>query len=213
MSHPNGRVKRISRTTAPVLSLATLRAHCEIVTIDIDSDAGATHPDDALLLAYLDAAVGHAEKFTGRTIQPATLELALDKFPEDEAGIELPGPPLIELLSFTQSDSSDGAMSVDDYMLDDYGDVAELRPMRAWPGLTSDAGPNAIKARYRAGYQTETEPDSDAMPLEGMIKAALLLTVGHLYANREASTEKSMAELPLGVEALLRPLRVRTGMA
>lgn len=213
MSQQLCRMKRISRNTSPVLSLATLRAHCEIVPVDIDSDVGPTHPDDPLLLVYLDAAVAHAELFTGLTIQVATLELALDKFPKDDNGIELPGPPLIELLSFTQADTSDGAVPAEEYVLDDYGDVAELRPVRAWPSMAPGAGPNAVKVRYRAGYQSESEPDSDALALPGTAKAALLLMVGHLYANREASVEKAMSQLPLGVEALLRPLRVRTGMA
>lgn len=213
MSASRGRFKTIARAAAPVVSLETLRAHCELVPIDLDSDAGATHPDDALLIVYLAAAVGHAEKFTGLTIQPATIELAMDEFPDAAGGIELPGPPLIELLSFAQADTSDGAVPAESYTLDDYGDVAQLRPIRSWPSLAADAGPNAIKVRYRAGYQSESEPDSDAQPLPGELKAALLLIVGHLYANREESTEKAMSALPMGVQALLRPLRVRTGMA
>lgn len=43
----------------------------------------------------------------------------------------------------------------------------------------------------------------------GSIIAAVRLTLGHLYANRESvAVGVSVAELPLGVAALLRPYRI-----
>jgi uncharacterized phiE125 gp8 family phage protein len=216
--------KIIERSTARLLSIETLRAQCEVVTIDTDSDGNVSHPDDALLLAYLDAATDHAEKFTGRALLLQTFEFALDEFPrwgsgvlcrrpgELHPGIEIPYPPLIEVIRFAYGDDSDSELEADtDYVLDSYGDKAVLRSVSSWPSVT--AYPNVVKVRYRAGYSSEVEPDSDAETLPGGIKAAVLLTVAHLYANREASVDKAMQELPLGVEALLRPWRVLTGMA
>jgi hypothetical protein len=58
--------------------------------------------------------------------------------------------------------------------------------------------------------------DSDSEPLPFEAKAAILLIVGHLYENREEVVEHSnqtLLNIPTGAEALLRPLRVRMGMA
>lgn len=214
--------KIIERPEVRVLSLETCRQQCEIVPLETDSDGVARHPDDALLLGFLDAAVAHAEKFTGRSIALRTYEFALDDFPRtrctgrarwSELGIEVPYPPLIEVVRFACGEDSESELEAGvDFVVDDYGDKAVLRPLTTWPGIVA-AGPNQVTCRYRAGYQSEEDPDSDAQPLPGNIRAAILLMVEHLNRNRGATTEKAMAELPLGVEVLLRPDRVLTGMA
>lgn len=49
---------------------------------------------------------------------------------------------------------------------------------------------------------------SDAEPDLAVIKAAMLLLIGHWYANREAvSLGAASAEMPLSVSWLLQPLR------
>jgi uncharacterized phiE125 gp8 family phage protein len=214
--------KVIERPLAPLFSIETCRQHCEIVPIATDSDGTETHPDDALIMGMLDGAVAHAEKFTGRSILLRTYEFALDGFPRSRWGsrsmslqpvIEIPYPPLIEVISFTYGDDSDGVLTEGtDFIVDTYNDKATLRSLSSWPAIATPA-PNRVVCRYRAGYQSEQEPDSDAEPLPGNLRAAILLTLYHLYENRSASTEKAMAELPLGVEAMLRPDRVLTGMA
>lgn len=212
--------KRVTQASARLFSIETLRQQVEQVAIDSDG-----HPDDSLLLGHLDAATDHAEKFTGRSILIRTYEFALDRFPAWRnpwlcepgqtrlpPGIEIPYPPLIEVERFAYGADSDSELELgDDFTVDTYGDKAVLRPVTAWPSVT--AAPNVVTCRYRAGYSGEVDPDSDADPLPGAIRAAILLMVGHLYTNREASVAGSMAELPLGVEALLRPWRVLTGMA
>lgn len=214
--------KIIERPIERLLALETLYAQCEIVAIDSDG-----HPDDDLLNAFLDAATDHAERFTGRSILLRTYEFALDEFPRRtvpvlltndggrlQPGIEVPYPPLVEVISFRIGEESDDETLAEgtDFLVDDYRDKAVLRPLSSWPSVFT-ASPNLIKVRYRAGYSGEIATDTDAEPLPGGIRAAILLTVAHLYKNREAVTEGAMSELPLGVEALLRPWRVLTGMA
>lgn len=54
---------------------------------------------------------------------------------------------------------------------------------------------------------------SDPMVVNDMIRAAVLLTLGHLYANRESVNIGSPATaLPRGVDDLLQPFRVRMGI-
>ena len=205
------RAKVIAHPAGHVLSLETCRQHLEVIPIDGDSD-NESHPDDALILGMLDAAVAHAEQFTGLSISLRTWEAALDEFPAD--GIELPRPPFIELLSFSAVNDSDGELDASTYLVDDYGTPEQpvvLRAVTSWPTVTKS--PATVKIRYRAGYQSEEDPDSDAPPLPRSLRAALLLMLGHLYENREDSVEKALASIPNGAEALMRPLRVRLGMA
>lgn len=53
----------------------------------------------------------------------------------------------------------------------------------------------------------------DPMLVNDMIKAAVLLTLGHLYANRESvNTGSAATALPRGVDDLLQPFRVGMGI-
>ena len=204
------RVKVITQASGHLLSIESCRRHLEVEAIDADSDGNESHPDDALILAMLDAAVEHAEAFTGLSIMLRTYEIAFDEFPD--GAIELPRPPFVELVSFYAGNDSDGLLTQDeDFTVDDYGDVVRLVPVLAWP--TTTEATNTVKIRFRAGYSSEADPDSDSQALPASIRAAVLLCLGHLYANREDSTEKAMTFLPGGFEALLRPLRVRLGFA
>lgn len=64
----------------------------------------------------------------------------------------------------------------------------------------------------RTLYPTEADAqaagDVDALVFDGDIEAAMLLLVGHWYANREAVViDGKTAAVPLGVDALLSPHR------
>lgn len=72
---------------------------------------------------------------------------------------------------------------------------------QSWPAVDNDEA--AWRVRVTLGYGAE--PENVPRPL----RAAALLLVGHLYANREAVAGYGAAlqETPLGVEALLTPYR------
>lgn len=204
------RVKEVAGPAGRLLSLATCRRQCEIVPIDEDSDGVQTHPDDDLLLEKLDAAVDFAEDFTGRAINLRTFEIGLDEFPA--GGIELPRPPLVEVVTFYAGNDSDGLLDQGlDYVVDDFGTCAIVTPVVAWPRFTKAT--NGIRLQFRAGYASEEDPDSDAPRLPPAIRSAILLVMAHLYENREDSTEKALLSIPTGATALLRPKRVRLGFA
>lgn len=81
--------------------------------------------------------------------------------------------------------------------------VIERAYNAAWPNVIARTG--AVTITFTAGFgpnQADTPRD---------LRAAVLLMVGHLYANREAVVAgATVATLPLGVEAILN--RYRTGM-
>lgn len=169
--------------TAPVeiLTLAEVRLHLKDPATE----------DDALIASQLLAAHAYAEHYTGCAIGVQTLEMALDAFPDGAIAIER--APLVSVDSISYLDSAGVVQTVPstDYAIDDYGMSAWIVPayQTDWPE-TLDAV-NAVKVRYVAG---------DVKPA---VRAALLLIVGHLYANRESVSPGNLAVVPMGANALL----------
>jgi uncharacterized phiE125 gp8 family phage protein len=198
-------LKLIYRAAGELLTIDELRDHLNIQPYDLDSDGGGTHPDDAQIMAMASAARAYCENFTGLVIGPATYELALDEFPE--GAIELPVAPISAVEYVTVGSGSDALIDDSTYTLDLFSSPARLVPVTSWPSAT--AATNLIRVRFTAGYGV----DSDSEPLPWEIRAAILLLVGTLYARREDDTDKPITSIPTGIDALLRPRRVRLGMA
>lgn len=175
-------------TLESVLPLAAVRLHLKQDSTDDDSEIG-------LALA---AAHRHAQHYTQCSIGEQLLELALDEFPAGP--IQLPLGPVIRVSSVTYVDANGTTQTLagSDYALDDFSTPAWLAPAynSQWPSTLPTV--NAVRVRYVAGSNT---PD-DA------VKFALLLTVGHLYANRESVGPSNLTELPLGACALLDTVKV-----
>lgn len=181
--------KVITPVSTPVIPIAELRTH-----LRLDLLGAATHPDDALIEGFLEAARGYCEHYTQRSIGAQTLELALDDFPEN--AIELPlGAASITSVTYVDSALSVQVIPNTAYSLDDYSHESWLWTVDAWPA----AGPyaNAVKVRY-------VTPATFAPA----VKTAMLLMVGNLYENRESSVSEKMQNLPLGVHSLLDTARV-----
>jgi uncharacterized phiE125 gp8 family phage protein len=206
----------VTQPTVEPITLANLRLHLGIEPYEVDSSGQGDHPHDGMIMAMLTAARDFAEKFTGRSIALKTCELTLDAWPDAE--IELPNPPLVSIESLKYVDSDEELQTIDstNYTTDRGDETAGwLLPATSYTWPTAASVANAVQVRYRAGYQVP-EPDSsaeDADDLPGAIRAALLLMVGHLYEHREAVADKQVVEMPLAVDTLLRPYRVRLGMA
>lgn len=201
---PRWGLKEIVPVADEPITLLEARDHLRIEPYTLDSDGG-YHPDDTLIEALIPAAREHCERFTGLALAIRTYELAMDYFPC--GWIDLPMSPLIEVLSITYGDTSNGV--VDNYVVDTYTLPGRVGPSgnSSWPQLNAELA--QVKIAYRAGYGV----GSDAQSLPAICRAAILLTLGHLYENREDVTDKQLYELPNGVQSLLRPVRVRTGMA
>jgi uncharacterized phiE125 gp8 family phage protein len=194
--------KVIVDVTEEPLTIAECRLHLRIDP-DVNSDDEETHPDDTLILALLAAAREHCENFTGLSLAPKTLEIAMDEFPEDTI-VELPAGPVVSVTSVTV----DGEVVAEaNYELDTYTRPDRLLPVTEWAASTATT--NAIKIRYVAGYGDGT----DETPIPYALRAAILLVLAHLYEHREDATERALSSIPLGAKALMRPLRVKRGMA
>lgn len=174
-------------------------AACEFAADVITKSGDAT--EDSLILALIAAAREYCENYTGRALATQTIEAYLDDFP-CRSEIELPMPPLQSVTSVKYKDSAGTETTmtaITAYIIDTDSDVGRivLPYGLTWPSFTPYTV-NPIKIRYVTGY-TDV-PKS--------IKQAMLLLIGHWYANREAVGDVG-GQIEFAVKALLSQWRVR----
>jgi uncharacterized phiE125 gp8 family phage protein len=172
--------------------------------------------DDTLISALITAAREYAEHFTQRAFFTQTWTLSLDLFPFvvpaftnwiDAFAITLPRPRLIAVTSITYYDQSgtQQTLSPEQYAVDTFSEPARLTPVSGgtWP-YPSVFVPGTVKITYATGsYGDGVEVDT--CPLS--IQQAILLLIGHWYAQREAVAVAMMSPVPFAVEALLGPYK------
>lgn len=195
-------IELVMDATVEPISLEIAWSH---LNIEADGSPESSAHDAWLEYVGLPAAREMAERFTGLCMAPKRYRLMLDEFPD--GAIELAHPPLDSIVSVEYVDSDGELQTLDPiaYTTDKGLPVPWLLPAfgATWPTTAEVA--NAVRVTFDAGYTAETLPKS--------ARAGILLLIGHLFRNREAVTDRAQAELPIGVEWALRPLRVRLGVA
>lgn len=179
----------VATPPAPVISTAEAKAHLRVDGSD----------DDALIDSYIASATAHIDGPAGWldcAIGVQTLEARLDRLDGD---IVLPFPPVVDIVSvsYLTAGGATAVLAPTGYEL--FGNQLSTAWNASWPATASRR--EAVRVQYRAGY--------DVVPYA--IRAAILLMVGDLYANREtAVTGISAASVPMSttVAALLGPFRV-----
>lgn len=201
-------MSRVMPTTVSVITPSTVRA--------VDLDWARTHlkaistDEDVLIESWILAAQTYFTEYTSRPIGRTTYELWLDGFPH-ERKIELPHPPLLEVVSFqyvkadgTVVDVTDGGSPEGLWQSKAPGGVyarrgwVELTEGSAWPIAKDESA--AVRIRYAAGY---TDSDGDAPDL---VKAAVMLLVGQFdqfRSNTHMSEGARLDQLPMGVDQML----------
>jgi len=174
--------------------------------------------DDELIGLFIDAAVDFADGpsgFLGRALIDQTWDYYLDAFPASDGSIEIPLPPLIDVVGLFYQDSAGNEQewTSTNYVVDSSGNPGKisLASGTSWPTPIDQSG--AVRIRFRAGYLDQgVSPAVANVP--GAIKAALLIHVADLYANRESSiVGQTVEKLPWSAENLLRRYRFYLGMA
>lgn len=201
----------LTRVTPPAVepvTLAQAKAHLRVNFAD----------DDALVTALVGAARGACEKEVDRSFVTTAWQLGLDRFPWPEgpnrgydprvfehplvgasAPIRVPVARLIAVSSITYLDGTGTrqTLSPSAYTVE-AGDGGRIVPAygTTWP--THRTHPGSVLVSFTAGYgplATDVPPH---------VVAAVLLTVGHLYENREAVViGQTPVELTMGVKWLL----------
>lgn len=209
-------VRVISEPANEQITLEEARLHLRLDSYNSPPE----HEDDQWILDNIPTARAWCEFDSGRSLAPKVLEVSYPAFPHawsnclgDE--LRLPFGPIAGVDSVAYSDS-DGAAQVMDsavYTVDISSELGYVYPIvnTSWPSTSSR--PNAVRVRYQAGYTTPLDSPND-FPLPKAFKSAMLLVLGHLYENREDSTELKLELLPKGASALMGVLpKLRLGMA
>lgn len=160
---------------------------------------------DLVLESMIQAARQQVELLAGRALITQTWRLSLDAFPVGAGKIELSKCPLGDtdamVVKYVDTAGVTQTLASAAYQVDAESEPARLLPAygTSWPG-TRDV-PNAVTVEYVAGYGA-----ASAVP--AALRAAMLLIIGDLYENREASVVGVGREDNPAVEALVAPHRL-----
>lgn len=192
-----------TRTVAPaidLLSLAEVKTHLNVTFSD----------DDTLITFYRDAVTQYLDGFSGylgRCLLTQTWRLDLDAFPGDDK-LRLPFRPVTAVSGITYYDASNVSQTLATAVYagpftDALSAYVVLKFGQSWP--VTYAREDAVAVTFVAGAATA------ASNVPAPIRAAALLMIGDLYAQRETFVIGVTAEqIPMSptVEALLAPFRV-----
>lgn len=182
---------------ALVVSLGGVKAHLKVDSSD----------EDSLLVNLIRVAEDVIERKSNRTLRPRTRTAHFGGWPARGEWLRLPYPPIVGVTEVRYVDA-DGAEQVLDpsvyLVLTDEDQAAPARVYlgsgQAWPAVLS-GHPKPIAVEYVAGYEDVTDvPDC--------LRQAMLLQIGHLYEQREATSDRPVHEVPGTVEALVALARV-----
>lgn len=186
--------KRISAPAAAPVSLAEAKQHLRVDAND----------DDALITSLINAATEKMDGragVLGRCIVTQTWKVWFRRF-GGMRKICLPFPDVdassVVLKYFDGDDVEQTINAADYWVLEDLtGSFVLRKPDAIWPTVYDR--PDAISIEFQAGFG-----GVDDVPAP--IKAAILLTVGHLYENREDVTVGTKGvQLPGGAAMLIDP--------
>lgn len=141
------------------------------------------------------------EAGTWRALMPQTFDFFFDRFPAGGCAFEIPLAPLRSITSISYIDSAGVAQTLvagTDYTVDTSSEPGRVRAAygKTWPTVR-DETMQAVTVRAAVGYASAA-----AVPRKYV--QAMLLLIGHWYANRESVlTGTISSELQQAVEALL----------
>ena len=175
------------RTTTPTepITLPEAKLHLRVDGTD----------EDTLITALISAARETCEDRIEGSIPVTGWKLTLDAFPD---AIRLPRAPIasVESVKYLDADGVQQTLSALDYLVDTVSTPGYIVPAygKAWPETREQI--NAVEVEYTAGSATTP----------AALKAWMLLAVGEMYANREASSERPSVAHGFA-ERLLDPFR------
>ncbi|MDE1161923.1 MAG: head-tail connector protein [Acidobacteriaceae bacterium] len=179
--------------------------------------------DDTLITLYIVAARQYCERVMQRYIFTRSMLMTLDYFPllsECVSGadqyayvssyirslsiiVPKAGLASVQSIKYTGNDGTPVTLPASTYVVDTVSEPGRIMPA---PGCVWPYQQNYIPGQVQITYTMGTYGDgvnADNCPTD--IKLAILLLVSHFYAHREATTEASLTNIPLGVDSLLAP--------
>lgn len=186
-----GRLVGLTLSTPPINTplLATAKEHVAVET----------SASDVLLQRFVDAAVRYVELASRMSLFDQGRTLVLDSF-SDDGFIQLYGKPIKAMTSFTTYNTLDVAdATFTQYTIDIPGTRLLLKSGYSWP--TSLRDNSAVKIIYTSGHGTTVA----ALP-PNLVQAVMLM-VGHWFANRDVGGCGVTPELAMGVSDLIGQAR------
>jgi uncharacterized phiE125 gp8 family phage protein len=186
-----------TEANAPIVQLSEVKAH-----LRVDTNA-----DDSLITSYIEAATAALDGINGalrRSIKVKTYLAMFEEYPERAVTqIRLPLPPLnLVQQVFVQRTTGPYYIPAADWAYVG-GDESVVYPVSDWPVVEGEFAKMPFRIRYDVGYT--------ASQLPHLIKQAILIHVGHMYANREAVVTGAIAtQLPLAYQEIVDTMRVLT---
>lgn len=174
---------------------ATAMAHLRLAVDD---------PGLGRLPEAITAARQTVEQHLNATVANRSLMLTLDAFPA--GAIRLPNGPVTAVTEIAYIDTDGAAQTVAAHRLINYPLCDVLTPAfgESWPATRNVYG--AVTITYTAGMMVgETLANQD-------IAAAILLTLGDLWENREAQFVGVSVAINRAVDSLLHPHRREVGV-
>lgn len=174
--------------TDDVLTLAEAKAHLEIEETDWD----------ALLPAYIGAAINMVERYGKIALTAREFTWTGDGF---TSVIRLPIGPAGDVTAISYFDTSNAPQALDSADWNQSFERIEPAPGTSWPTCNGQIG--GVSITFTAGY-------TNVKAQEPLLVAAVKLTVGDLFANRESSARKASYDMPNSARACVDLVRAPT---
>jgi uncharacterized phiE125 gp8 family phage protein len=177
-------------TTYPVI-LAEAKLH-----LRVDGNE-----EDALITALIAAATSQAEDYTWRTLMSTVFEYFDADF-HGEIDIDTYPVSTIDSIKYYNTSNVLTTISATEYEYNLNVSPATIRPKSGYYWPSPAIRYDAVIVRFTAGY-------ASAALVPAAIKQAILMIIGHLYANREdVVTGTQVNTMPQSSKYLLNPYRV-----
>lgn len=155
---------------------------------------------DTYITSLITVAREMAEEYTWRTIVASTYELRLPSF--DSEKILLPHPVVAAIISIKYNDitGTEQTLASDKYFLMDWEEPGIVLPSsgNVWPANRGAEGDVTIT--YSAGY-------ASAADVPAIFKQAILMMVRTWFDQRDDVTNRTVNEMPMGSQFLLKSKR------
>lgn len=185
-------LRQVTPPTGEPVTLAEAKAHLRVTHSEEDALIG------SLIVAAREALDGK-DGVLGRALVTQMWVLVMDEFPAGRFTIPLPPLQGIESVEYKDTDGVWQVMSDADYEADIDSEPGVIAPVTSWPATKESLG--AVRITFAAGYGTAEE-------VPQALKAAMLLHIGDLFANRERASDRQTYESP-AYDALVFPYRTR----
>jgi uncharacterized phiE125 gp8 family phage protein len=187
------------RPTLSTAATSTPVTYEEVVNhLRVDAD-----DEEELVRGLIDAATAYFDGYYGVIGRALVTQTWVQKYDGWDAKMYLPVYPVASVTSVVYANTSGGSTTVTstDYALytDDCGDYVEFDQAYSYPTVSTESGPK-VTITYVAGTAVSAVPAA--------IKQAMLLLIGHWFAQRETVNVGNISgELAFTTNALIAPYR------